>query len=111
MVETERNWFHRSGSEPAPGIGPAAARFAAGGDGREFRPVVRQKSGRARVVAGETVLVNQFLVELYGIRGVTRSELREVRRPAGSVRCSLTQAAVLKVTPYGTATSPALRGV
>jgi hypothetical protein len=55
--------------------------------------------------------VNQFLVELYGIRGVTGSELREVRRPAGSVRCFLTQAAVLKVTAYGTATSPALRGV
>jgi len=58
------------------------------------------------------VLVNQRLAELYGIRGVTGAGLRAVKLPVGSPRGGfLTQAAVLKVTANGTATSPVLRGV
>ena len=57
-------------------------------------------------------MINQRLAELYGIRGVNGSEIRSVPVPAGSHRGGLlTQAAVLKVTANGTATSPVLRGV
>jgi hypothetical protein len=64
------------------------------------------------LVQSETVLVNQRLAELYGLRGVTGSEFREVKLPPGSPRGGLlTQASVLKVTANGTATSPVQRGV
>ena len=77
-----------------------------------FRRMLTQNLGVREVIAGDTLLINQRLAELYGIRGVAGSDLRAVKVPAGSARGGfLTQAAVLKVTANGTATSPVLRGV
>lgn len=77
-----------------------------------LRRMLAQDLSVNHVIAADTVLVNQRLAELYGLRGVTGAELREVKLPAGSPRGGfLTQAAVLKVTANGTATSPVLRGV
>ncbi len=77
-----------------------------------FQKLLAQNLGVSEVLAADTVLVNQRLAELYGLRGVTGAGLREVKLPAGSPRGGfLTQAAVLKVTANGTATSPVLRGV
>jgi hypothetical protein len=77
-----------------------------------FRRLLTQNRGVREVIAADTVLVNQRLAELYGIRGVNGADLREVKLPQGSPRGGfLTQAAVLKVTANGTATSPVLRGV
>ena len=77
-----------------------------------LRRMLVQNLGVSELVASDTLLVNQRLAELYGIRGVAGSDFREVRLPADSPRGGfLTQAAVLKVTANGTATSPVLRGV
>ena len=71
-----------------------------------FRRMLTQNLGVREVIAGDTLLINQRLAELYGIRGVAGSDFREVKVPAGSQRGGfLTQAAVLKVTANGTATS------
>ena len=76
-----------------------------------FRKLLTQNLGVSHLVAADTLLINQRLAELYGIRGVAGAELREVSS-AGTQRGGfLTQAAVLKVTANGTATSPVLRGV
>ena len=77
-----------------------------------LRRMLAQNLGVRQVLTADSVLANQRLAELYGLRGVTGAELREVKLPAGSPRGGfLTQAAVLKVTANGTATSPVLRGV
>lgn len=77
-----------------------------------FRRMLTENRSARELIAGESVLINQRLAELYGIRGVSGAELREVKLPPGSVRGGfLTQAAILKVTANGTATSPVLRGV
>ena len=77
-----------------------------------FRRMLTRNLGVREVIASDTILINQRLAELYGIRGVTGSDFREVKVPAGTARGGfLTQAAVLKVTANGTATSPVLRGV
>ena len=76
-----------------------------------FRKLLTQNLGVSQLVAADTLLINQRLAELYGIRGVAGAELREVPS-AGTHRGGfLTQASVLKVTANGTATSPVLRGV
>ena len=76
-----------------------------------FRKLLTQNLGVSHLVASDTLLINQRLAELYGIRGVAGAELRGVPS-AGTQRGGfLTQAAVLKVTANGTATSPVLRGV
>jgi hypothetical protein len=78
----------------------------------DFRRMLDRDLGVRALIQGETVLVNQRLAELYGLRGVTGSEFREVKLPLGTPRGGLlTQASVLKVTANGTATSPVLRGV
>ncbi len=77
-----------------------------------FRRMLTGDLGVRELVASDTVLVDQRLAELYGLRGVNGSKLREVKLPQGSPRGGLlTQASVLKVTANGTATSPVLRGV
>jgi hypothetical protein len=77
-----------------------------------FRRLLAKNLGVREVIASDTLLINQRLAELYDIRGVAGANLREVPVPAGSARGGfLTQAAVLKVTANGTATSPVLRGV
>ncbi|MFZ4766122.1 MAG: DUF1592 domain-containing protein, partial [Roseimicrobium sp.] len=78
----------------------------------DFRRMLDHDLGVRALIQGETVLINQRLAELYGLRGVTGSEFREVKLPLGSPRGGLlTQASVLKVTANGTATSPVQRGV
>jgi cytochrome c553 len=78
----------------------------------DFRRMLDHDLGVRALIQGETVLVSQRLAELYGLRGVTGSEFREVKLPPGSPRGGLlTQASVLKVTANGTATSPVQRGV
>lgn len=77
-----------------------------------FRKLIAENRSIDHVIDSDFVLVNQRLAELYGIRGVTGSTLREVALSDDSPRGGfLTQAAVLKVTANGTATSPVLRGV
>jgi len=77
-----------------------------------FRKLLTDDLGVDHLIASDFLMINQRLAELYGIRGVNGSELRSVPVPAGSHRGGLlTQAAVLKVTANGTATSPVLRGV
>jgi Protein of unknown function (DUF1592)/Protein of unknown function (DUF1588)/Protein of unknown function (DUF1587)/Protein of unknown function (DUF1595)/Protein of unknown function (DUF1585)/Planctomycete cytochrome C len=77
-----------------------------------FRRLLTQNRSVRELVSSDTILINQRLAELYGIHDVNGAELREVKVPAGSPRGGfLTQAAVLKVTANGTATSPVLRGV
>ncbi len=77
-----------------------------------FRRLLTQNRGVRELIASDTIVINQRLAELYGIRGVNGAELREVKVPEGSPRGGfLTQASVLKVTANGTATSPVMRGV
>lgn len=77
-----------------------------------FRRMLTKNLGVREVIASDTLLINQRLAELYGIRGVNGADLREIKVPADSPRGGfLTQAAVLKVTANGTTTSPVLRGV
>lgn len=76
-----------------------------------FRKLIADNRGVEHLVASDFLLVNQRLAELYGVPGVTGAAIRSVPVPAGSGRGGLlTQAAVLKVTSNGTATSPVLRG-
>lgn len=76
-----------------------------------FRRLLSADLGVHELVASDKVLVNQRLAELYGIRGVSGADLREVKVPEDNPRGGfLTQAAILKVTANGTATSPVLRG-
>ena len=78
---------------------------------RSFRRLIDKNISVRALVSDDTVLVNQRLAELYGIRGVIGSPFREVQLPPGSPRGGfLTQASILKVTANGTATSPVLRG-
>lgn len=77
-----------------------------------FRQMIAEDRGVSHVIDSDFVLVNQRLAELYGIQGVAGSQLRAVNLPKESPRGGLlAQAAVLKVTANGTATSPVLRGV
>ena len=77
-----------------------------------FRKLLAEDRGVDHLIASDFVVINQRLAELYGIRGVNGAEFRTVPVPTGSHRGGfLTQAAVLKVTANGTATSPVLRGV
>jgi hypothetical protein len=77
-----------------------------------FRKLLTDDLGVDHLIASDFLVINQRLAELYGIRGVNGAELRPVPVPTGSNRGGfLTQAAVLKVTANGTATSPVLRGV
>jgi len=76
-----------------------------------FRKLIDENRGVDHVVDSEFVLINQRLAELYDIRGVAGGQLQEVKLTSESPRGGLlTQAAILKVTANGTATSPVLRG-
>lgn len=77
-----------------------------------FRRLISEDLGVDHLVDSDFVMANQRLAELYGIRGITGSELQPVSLEPDSPRGGfVTQAAVLKVTANGTATSPVLRGV
>jgi len=77
-----------------------------------FRKLIAEDRGVSYLIDSDSMLINQRLAELYNVRGVAGGQLREVPIPADSLRGGLlTQAAVMKVTANGTATSPVLRGV
>jgi len=77
-----------------------------------FRRLLDDDLGVAGLIDGDRLVINQRLAILYGLEGVDGAAFREVPVPAGNPRGGLmTQAAVLKVTANGTATSPVLRGV
>jgi Protein of unknown function (DUF1592)/Protein of unknown function (DUF1588)/Protein of unknown function (DUF1587)/Protein of unknown function (DUF1585)/Protein of unknown function (DUF1595)/Planctomycete cytochrome C len=77
-----------------------------------FSRMLQQNRSIREVVAADSILINQRLGELYNIKGVPGTALREVKLPPGSPRGGLlTQASVLKVTANGTTSSPILRGV
>ena len=77
-----------------------------------FRRLLDKNLGVGQLIDSDTILVNQRLAQLYGIKGVLGADLREHKVPAGVSRGGLiTQASILKVTSNGTATSPVLRGV
>jgi hypothetical protein len=76
-----------------------------------FAELLRRNLGVRHIVASDFAILNERLALHYGIPGVEGVALRCVPLPAGSVRGGLlTQAAVLKVTANGTATSPVVRG-
>ena len=77
-----------------------------------FRRLLDKNLGVGQLIDSDTILVNQRLAQLYGIKGVRGAAFREQKVPAGLPRGGLlTQASILKVTANGTATSPVLRGV
>jgi len=77
-----------------------------------FRALLNDDRSADHLVSSPFVMIDQRLARHYGIAGVQGGTLRAVAVPAGNPRGGfLTQAAVLKVTANGTATSPVLRGV
>lgn len=77
-----------------------------------FRKLITENRSAGHIVDSDFALINQRLAELYDIRGVDGGQLREVSLPRESPRGGfVAQAAILKVTANGTATSPVLRGV
>lgn len=79
---------------------------------REFVMLaVRDNLPATVVVDADFLLVNDRLAQHYGLDPVDGSALRKVPRPPGSPYGGLlAQAALLKVTANGTATSPVVRG-
>jgi hypothetical protein len=76
-----------------------------------FRSLLDHDRGVVHLVHSDRVTINQRLADLYAIPGVVGAAFREVTVPDGVPRGGfLTQAAILKVTANGTATSPVLRG-
>ena len=81
-----------------------------------FRELLRENLPITSLVVTDFAMLNQRLVQHYGIPGldpheVTGSAIRRVTLPPGSHRGGfLTQGAVLKVTANGTVTSPVIRG-
>jgi hypothetical protein len=74
--------------------------------------MIADNLGVRQLVASDRIFINQRLAQLYGLGGVFGADIREVKVEPGVPRGGfLTQAAVLKVTANGTATSPVLRGV
>ncbi|MBS1788768.1 MAG: DUF1592 domain-containing protein [Acidobacteria bacterium] len=76
-----------------------------------FAELIHGNLPARNVIASDFVLINERLADLYGLPGVTGSQIRRVALPPDSVRGGLlTQASVLKVTANGTTTSPVVRG-
>src|SRR6185369_7912023 len=76
-----------------------------------FRELLEKNLDAGYLVRSDFVMVNEKLAALYGIPGVSGSQIRRVAIPADCPRGGfLTQAAVLKVTANGTTTSPVPRG-
>jgi hypothetical protein len=76
-----------------------------------FEEILRADRSVIEFLHSDWSMLNERLVTLYGIAGVSGSALRKVALPAGSHRGGvITQAAVLKVTANGTNTSPVTRG-
>ena len=78
---------------------------------RFFDELLAKDGSILQFVDSDWSMLNERLAALYGIAGVSGSQIRRVELPAGSHRGGvLTQAAVLKVTANGTNTSPVVRG-
>ncbi len=78
---------------------------------RFFQEILDADLSLTNFIQSDFVYINERLARHYGIAGVTGQSLRKVLLPPDSVRGGvLTQAAVLKVTANGTATSPVTRG-
>jgi hypothetical protein len=76
-----------------------------------FRELIEQNYDTSYLVKSDFAMLNEKLVVLYGIPGVSGPKIRRVKLPDGCMRGGfLTQAAILKVTANGTTTSPVPRG-
>ena len=76
-----------------------------------FRELLERDLNARHLVKSDFAMLNEKLAVHYGISGVSGSEIRRVKLPAGSPRGGfLTQASILKVTANGTTTSPVPRG-
>lgn len=76
-----------------------------------FDQVLREDRSLLEFVDSDWSMLNERLALLYGVPGVSGSELRQVHLPADAHRGGvMTHASVLKVTADGTRTSPVLRG-
>lgn len=76
-----------------------------------FTKLIQDNLSIDHIIDSDFVLVNQRLAELYQLKGVAGANLTTYKLPEDSPRGGiLTQAAVLKVTANGTATSPVVRG-
>ncbi len=77
-----------------------------------FEEMLKQNRPVSEFIVSNWTMLNGTLAAHYGIPGVKGQAFRKVTLPPGSVRGGLlTQAAILKVTANGTATSPVQRGV
>ncbi|MCE9605667.1 MAG: DUF1592 domain-containing protein [Planctomycetia bacterium] len=76
-----------------------------------FRELLDKDLNASYLVRSDFAMLNEKLANLYGVPGVSGSQIRRVALPADCPRGSfLTQAAILKVTANGTTTSPVPRG-
>ncbi|MDX1947712.1 MAG: DUF1592 domain-containing protein [Pirellulaceae bacterium] len=76
-----------------------------------FRELLDKDLPVRYLVRSDFAMLNEKLATLYGVAGVSGSQIRRVPLPADCPRGAfLTQAAVLKVTANGTTTSPVPRG-
>ncbi len=76
-----------------------------------FTKLVQENRSIDHIIDSDFLLINQRLAELYQLKGVAGSQLKPYKLPPNSPRGGfLTQAAILKVTANGTATSPVIRG-
>ena len=76
-----------------------------------FRELLEKDLNASYLVRSDFAMLNEKLAALYGIPGVSGSQIRRVPLPADCARGPfLTQAAVMKVTANGTTTSPVPRG-
>jgi len=76
-----------------------------------FRELLEKDLDASYLVRSDFAMLNEKLATLYGVPGVSGSQIRRVPLKADCPRGPfLTQAAVLKVTANGTTTSPVPRG-
>lgn len=76
-----------------------------------FREMLEQNLSASHLVKSDFAMLNQKLADHYDVPGVTGSQIRKVKLPAGSPRGGLlTQGSILKITANGTTTSPVPRG-
>ncbi|MEM7473973.1 MAG: DUF1592 domain-containing protein [Planctomycetota bacterium] len=76
-----------------------------------FTEMLHKDLPTSNIVDSDFLMINQRLAELYGLDGVSGSEIRKVAIDENSVRGGLlTQASLLKITANGTTTSPVVRG-
>lgn len=76
-----------------------------------FRQLLALNLSATHLIASDFAMLNGKLAALYGIDGVSGSQMRRVPLPPGSLRGGfLTQASLLKITANGTTTSPVPRG-